>query len=244
MKSQIGQTRTFSTLPKGELGGALHIAQSITSVIAGILFLGTAVTQASTINLSTGLDSANNLITVGNTLDAHWTVDQPLGGIAPAKVVAPGNAGAAFPIWAANGPSSSWITIDPNSRGNGSVIPYTYYRTFTLSSPSDVASASISGVWGIDDGGVLKLNGNLISSSPADYSATTAFNVAAGGSFFVLGPNQLTITMTTSDNFLEAVRLGGSLTTAVPDSGSTLACLSAALLGLVAFDRARVRRVS
>ena len=96
----------------------------------------------------------------------------------------------------------------------------------------------------VERNGALKLNGNLISSSPADYSATTAFNVAAGGSFFVLGPNKLTITMTTSDNFLEAVRLGGSLTTAVPDSGSTLACLSAALLGLVAFDRARVRRVA
>lgn len=220
------------------------MAQSITSVIAGILFLGAAVTQASTINLSTGLDSANNLITAGNTPDAHWTVDQPKGGILPAQVVAPGNPGGAFPIWAANGPSSSWITIDPNSSGNGSVIPYTYYRNFTLSSPADVAAASISGVWGIDDGGVLKLNGNSISTLANNYSATKPFSVPAGGGLFVLGANQLTITMTFSDNALEAVRLGGNLTTAVPDSGSTLACLSAALLGLVGFDRARVRRVS
>src|SRR5690242_10381662 len=37
---------------------------------------------AAALNLSTGLDASDALLNVGNSLDAHWTVDQPLGGIA------------------------------------------------------------------------------------------------------------------------------------------------------------------
>ncbi len=57
----------------------------------GLLALATASAQAA-VNLSTGLDAFDTLITLGNTPDGHWTVDQPSDGIAPAKVVAPGDA--------------------------------------------------------------------------------------------------------------------------------------------------------
>src|SRR5207237_5511323 len=132
-------------------------------------------------------------------------------------VVTAADAGGAFPAWAANGPNSDWITIDASQVGNGPVIPYTYYRTFSLT-PRDVALASISGTWGIDDGGDLRLNGNLISSVPFDYSATTPFSVGAGGGLFVPGTNTLTITMTVSDNAFEAVRLEGSLSVPEPST--------------------------
>ena len=190
--------------------------------------------NAANINLSTGLDALNNVILTGNTPDAHWTVDQPLGGIAPAKVVSASDPGGAIPPWAANGPGSSWITINPNSIGNGSVIPYTYYRTFNLTA-ADLVTASMSGTWGIDDGGELRLNGYLLSSSPADYSATTTFSVGTGSGFFNLGLNTLTITMTSSDDFLEAVRLEGFL---IPTPGA------AALLGLGGVIAIRRRRSS
>ena len=52
--------------------------------IGGVLLLGTILAQASALDLSTGLDPSDTLITLGNTPDAHWSVDQPLGGIAPA----------------------------------------------------------------------------------------------------------------------------------------------------------------
>lgn len=208
-------------------------AQSIALLVVLSSFASASGTAAN-INLSTGLDALDNNILAGNTPDAHWTVDQPLGGIAPAKIVAPGNTGGAFPPWAANGPGSSWITIDPNSFGNGSVIPYTYYRTFSLTA-ADVLTASMSGFWGIDDGGELRLNGNLISSSPSDYSATTAFSVGVGSGFFNVGLNTLTITMTNSDNLLEAVRLEGFL---VPSPNV------AALLGLSGLMAVRRRRAS
>jgi len=213
--------------------------------IGGVLLLGTILAQASALDLSTGLDPSDTLITLGNTPDAHWSVDQPLGGIAPALVVAPGNTGAGFPIWAANGPGSSWITIDPNSYGNGSVIPYTYYRTFNLT-PADLASASMAGTWGIDDEGDLKLNGNTVDTSLGNYAANAPFSVPSGSGFFVAGLNTLTITMTLSDNALEAVRLEGQLRTGnangtVPDSGSTLTLLGASFVGLISFGRKYLR---
>jgi hypothetical protein len=209
-----------------------HLSRALACV--GMLALATTSAQAANENLSTGLDASDTLITIGNTLDAHWRVDQPLGGIAPAKVVAPGNNGAAFPAWAANGPNSSWITIDPNSVGNGSVIPYTYYRTFNLTAV-DLPTATISGVWGIDDGGDLRLNGNLVSTLVNDYTASTPFLVPAGSGFFAVGANTLTITMTNSDNALEAVRLEGSLSQ-VPEPGA-LSLLLAGTIGLLSRRR-------
>jgi hypothetical protein len=196
----------------------------------GTLALATASSQAS-VDLSTGLDASDTLINVGNTPDGHWTVDQPLGGIAAAKVVAPGDVD--WPgAWLANGPSSAWITIDPTTSQNAPVIPYTYYRTFNLAA-SDLATASISGFWGIDDGGELKLNGTTISTSPGDYNVTTPFIVPAGGGPFTVGLNTLTITMTTSDNVWEAVRLEGALTT-IPEP-STLALFGIGAISLLAY---------
>ena len=142
--------------------------------------------------------------------------------------------------WAADGPLSAWIAIDATTVNNAPVIPYTYYRSFSLAAV-DVPLASISGTWGIDDGGDLKLNGNVISSSPADYTATTPFSVAAGGGLFVAGVNLLTITMTTSDNVWEAVRLEGSLT--VPEPSTWLmASTAVVLVGCVAGWRKRLKR--
>ena len=208
--------------------------------VVGLLTLGTVSTQAGTLNLSTGLDASNTLITLGNTLDAHWTVDQFSGGTAPAKVVDATNADSGFPYWSPNGPNSSWITIDPNTTHNDpfALVAYSYYRTFNLTA-SEVATAAISGVWGIDDGGNLKLNGNTLSSVPNDYSATTSFSAAAGSGLFVAGVNTLKITMTSSDNFLEAVRLEGTLTgvSSVPEPSTLLLAICGLPLALVARRR-------
>jgi hypothetical protein len=202
---------------------AMRLTGSFFRVLAcvGLLALATASAQAS-VNLSTGLDASDTLITVGNTPDGHWTVDQPFSSppaTAPAKVVAPGDAN--WPgAWLANGPSSAWICIDPTTYQNAPVVPYTYYRTFNLAA-SDLATATISGFWGIDDQGELKLNGTTISTSLGNYTVTVPFNVPAGGSLFQVGPNTLTITMTSSDNVWEAVRLEGTLSN-VPEPATLI----------------------
>jgi PEP-CTERM motif len=201
-------------------------------LLAGFALNASRTPQAvgSTMNLSTGLDASDALITVGNSPDAHWTVDQPAGGILPARVVTASDVEGIYigSFWALNGPGSSWITIDATTVNNAPVIPYTYYRTFNLVA-ADVALASISGTWGIDDGGDLRLNGNLLSSVPNDYTATTPFSAAAGSGLFVVGLNTLSITMTFSDNSAEAVRLTGALTVPEPTT-LTLMAFSAGVL--------------
>ena len=192
---------------------------------AGVLALATAAAHASSVDLSTGLDATNTLITVGNTADGHWTVDQPLGGIAPARVVTPGDVD--WPgAWLANGPASAWIAIDASTYQNAPVIPYTYYRTFTLTA-ADLPTATISGFWGIDDGGEVKLNGTTISTSAGNYTVTVPFSVPTGSGLFVAGVNTLTITMTTSDNVWEAVRLEGALAGVSETVGTSSAAWSA-----------------
>ena len=186
-------------------------------------------------DLSTGLDVLDTLIIVGNSPDAHWTVDQPGGGVAAARVVTASDADGIYigSIWAADGPGSSWIAIDASTPNNAPVVPYTYYRTFSLA-VADVPTASISGTWGIDDGGDLRLNGNLLSTVPNDYSATTPFSAAAGSGLFVAGLNTLSITMTSSDNAYEAVRLTGALRVPEP---STLILAALGGVALLAWRR-------
>jgi hypothetical protein len=209
-------------------------------VVFGLLALATCRAQAAIVNLSTGLDASNTLITIGNSPDAHWTVDQIGGGTAPARVVTAADADGLYigSIWAANGPSSNWIAIDATTIQNDpfAPLPYTYYRSFTLT-PADLATATISGVWGIDDGGDLKLNGNIVSSLLNDYTASTPFLVPTGSSFFVNGLNTLTITMNFSDNQYEAVRLTGTLT---PEP-STFILLGMSAISLLFYARRRIK---
>jgi hypothetical protein len=106
-----------------------------------------------------------------------------------------------------------------------------YFRTFDLTG-FDPATASISGLWTLDDVGTLSLNGHVIDTQTGTpWFSLHAFSVPAGSPFFLPGLNTLEISITGSDNFIEGVRLEGTLiATPVPEPTS-VALFSLALVG-------------
>jgi hypothetical protein len=201
-------------------------------VALGLLLGGVArPTRADTINLATGLDGSDNRILVGGAVDAHWTVP-PLGTATGPQTVFPGNADSGFPDWIANGPSSDWIARDANTADQGAT-PYTFSRTFNLTG-FDLSTVSISGSWTLDDVGELRLNGNLLGTlSGTPWFSFHPFSVPAGSPFLNQGLNTLTITITSSDRFLEGVRLEGTLTGTIVPEPSALALLALGTFGLL-----------
>ncbi len=196
-------------------------------------------TWAASVNLSTGLDASNSLITSGGVAGAHWTVSEQAGGTGQAQTVFPNDADW-YGGWIANGPSSDWIARNANITDNGPA-PYSFTLNFTLTA-SELSSAAISGSWTIDDGGTLSLNGHQIggSLSSGDWSSLHAFSVGTGSSDFVAGLNTLTITITESDNYLEGVRLQGFLTyNAVPEPSTIVMGSMALLIGVGLIGRRR-----
>jgi len=204
---------------------------------AALVLLGAAGASAGAIVVSTGLDGSGNLQSAGNSVDANWTyVDANFSPTSGNTYVVASNNTDWFGGWLANGPNSDWISPDPDVSGYGT-YPYSFSTTFGLSD-YDLSTVSLSGAWAIDDQGSLFLNGNLISSiGDGNWGSLTAFSVPVNSPDFNQGLNTLTITMTWTDDYLEGVRLEGSVTGDVqstPEPGSwALAGLGALAIGAI-----------
>jgi hypothetical protein len=206
--------------------------------LAGLaLLVLSPLVQADTINVSTGLDASNTLIT-DESADAHWTA--PSG--AAALPVFADDADGGFFTWVANGPNSNWIAADDNNAsdpGNDG----TYTRTFDLTA-LDQSTASISGSWTLDDEGTLNLNGHQIAAAlvSGDWTSLHPFSDSNSADFNV-GLNTLTIVLS-GDNFLDAVRLEGNVTTSAVPEPTSLALLAIGMTGLVGYARRRPKQAA
>lgn len=89
-------------------------------------------------------------------------------------------------------PFSEWVW-DATGTTQGQTLSFQFF--FDLSG-YDTSTASLTGLWGIDNAGEVFLNGNLISSLPdqtalSNFTSLTALLVSAGSSFFLPTANVL-----------------------------------------------------
>ena len=186
----------------------------------------TTMTSITPLNVSTGLDASGNLITTSNTADAHWSYVATTGASGESNFKYPGDAasdaytgalkvvasGAAdwYGSWVANGPNSSWIAIDPNSTNGNS---YGFYSTsFNLSGPLP-AHLCLTGYMSHDDNGLLAVNGQAIMGDQAyTGSSLSPINIEIT-SYVNTGINYLIFAFGSTDNYLEGLRLQGTVQT-------------------------------
>jgi hypothetical protein len=193
----------------------------------------TTMTSIAPLNVSTGFDASGHLITTDNTADANWVVyttgitstpseatfgSPALGAAQPLLTVQPGDTGW-WGNWAPNGPNSDWVTINPNSAfGNTFGL---YYTTFNISGSSVPANLCLVGQMGIDDNGLLAINGNAImgnlnlyggSGYYGGYQSLYPLNIPISSNL-VTGTNTLALGWGSTDNSLEAFRLQATIQT-------------------------------
>ncbi|MGC8477628.1 MAG: beta strand repeat-containing protein, partial [Acetobacteraceae bacterium] len=189
-----------------ELNGEAGLATDV-SLSGGNLYFTNPQQTASGPIAGTGTDTivatgstviAGTTFAAGTVFDQAWTV--AIGGTTEPAVALTG--GALFPQWQADSAASSWIGVQnvvhqPN-------LPYSFTTTFSYS--GNLATALLAGMWYVDDGANLLLNGQTIASGFRTYSGEMVLLNAADG--LIVGTNTLTVQMTYVDNNYEGTRFG------------------------------------
>ena len=93
-------------------------------------------------------------------------------------------------------PTSQWVW-DATSTTQSQTLSFQFLFDLT---GYDASTASLTGLWGVDNAGSVLLNGNLISSLPnptlvSNFSSLTAILVNAGSSYFLPGANSLVFSL-------------------------------------------------
>jgi hypothetical protein len=86
-------------------------------------------------------------------------------------------------------PASDWVWALPQSATDGTVLHFVFH--FVLSA-GEVANATLSGLWGVDNDGVVQLNGNLLDSITYPASGFNPLRALSTNSGFAVGDNYLT----------------------------------------------------
>ncbi len=170
----------------------------------------TTATSVAPLNLSTGLDASGNLITTGDTPDANWVV-VPNGSTTPQPllVMGPGNADF-YPYMPANGPLSSWVTIDPDLNTGNSLG--TYSTTFNLTGYS-LNNLCFDGAMGVYGEGTLLLNGTPITGAISALYSLAPLSITLPQSALNAGSNTLSLQWNLTGYNWEGFRLQGMIET-------------------------------
>ncbi|GAB4523781.1 MAG: hypothetical protein Tsb0019_25740 [Roseibium sp.] len=142
------------------------------------------------------------------------------------------------PSYVPNSATSEWVWD-----ANLALSPVTFTHTFDLTG-FDFTTASLSGIWGVDNYGSAFLNGNLISSIAFGTSAFKTLTAYGAGSGFVAGVNTLTFEVVNTGTYTPgsnpaAFRAEALVTAAVVPLPAALPLLAGGLglLGLAGWRR-------
>jgi hypothetical protein len=158
----------------------------VTAAAAVALAMSPASAAVSIELYNTGTDAVGDALALDGLVDSHYKI------VASTHGSYVGNQAVTYrnPAWVANDADSRWISLT----GNGTPVngTTTYRLTFDLTG-LDLSSVSISGLWGVDNNGWIKLNGvstgnQLLGTVYSSFQALHAFTLTSG---FVAGLNSL-----------------------------------------------------
>jgi hypothetical protein len=175
---------------------------------------------------NTGVDSSGVPL-AGGSDDPHWTIISGPGITSPAPAVVVSNPPGLY----AQNSDSRWIWV--NASGDAGVnSPYTIRETFNLTGENP-STAMISGSWGVDNNGMILLNGStpigagtlaLFDSDTNNFGSFHSFTITEG---FVAGVNTLDFVVTDTGNpgALNVNSLVGTVTASVPEPSAIMLML-------------------
>lgn len=182
----------------------------------------------------------------GSSADPNWSVTGPNIGEAQGSSATVLSGPALYPTWTLDTAASGWIGVLNPGSSYQPPVPYTFSETFSMAG-FQVATAQISGFWGIDDYGQLFINGIPLSPSFTGgnnpWGFSTSFTVPDAD--LLPGLNTITAVIQQSDQTYEGVRVEFDTATADPNpTGVPDATSTALLLGIASATLAAGRRMT
>lgn len=156
--------------------------------VAMAAFTLATAAYAGPINIfNTGVDAGGTPLPDGTIGDAHYSLIVVPGGTTTIRVL---TSAGGFPIgpWIGDNSTSAWIGPDNDTDADGPAGDYIYRTTFDLTGLI-FGTASLSGLWSTDDGGVdILINGVSTGQTSGGFTAFSGFSINSG---FIAGVNTL-----------------------------------------------------
>jgi hypothetical protein len=167
-----------------------RFSRRILVLVFVLLGLAGRVSAGSIPLFSTGVNTTGTPL-AGGSIDPHWAITAGPGITSPASAFVVTNPAGSY----AMSPGSSWIWVNADGSG-GTGSSYSVELTFSLTR-SQASTASLSGMWGVDNNGSIDLNGSAATGTGAlsltggtenNFDLFHSFTITGG---FVAGVNKV-----------------------------------------------------